>query len=229
MAANILYASAPTQGKALTRATYELGIENRGIVPYFVSGPLARHGSVGYFGTILHVGSWITALVFDICIAYQLNMEDSPAAYTLWLYGFISLLIGMGVLLIITVIHYFARPQYRIPEGGLPPFLMTLFIGGAQISLVFSLVQLMLAGNGSEGLYFNFPNASTTPQDKQDYQLNLVRLTAFAMIFKIYIVQFLKNNQEWAGPANELKKLVMEESPKVAPLLMAASSRTDSA
>jgi len=228
MASNILYASTPIEGKALTRANYELSVENRGMVPYFVSGPLARHGSVGYFGTLLHVGSWITALVFDICIAYQLNTEHSPAAYTLWLYGFISLLIGMIILLVITVIHYFSRPQYRIPEGGLPPFLMTLFIGGAQISLVFSVVQLMLAGNGTEGVYFNFPNGTTAPQDKEDYQLNLVRLTAFAMIFKIYIVQFLRNNQEWAGPANELKKIAMEASPKVAPLLVSAS-RTESA
>jgi hypothetical protein len=191
----LLYAATPIEGKALVRANYEVDVANRGIVPYFVSGPLARSGSVGYLGTILHVGSWVAAMIFELSIMPQLDSTTSPAAYTLWLYGFLAISIGLGVLLLITALHYCSRPENRIPEGGLPPFLMTLFIGGAQISLLFSVLQLLLAGNGVEGLYFNYPNGTVTDQAKQDYRMTLLRLTAFSMMFKVYIVQFLRNNQ----------------------------------
>tara|TARA_B110000902_G_scaffold255707_1_gene321430 strand:+ start:1341 stop:2024 length:684 start_codon:yes stop_codon:yes gene_type:complete len=206
----LLYAATPTEGKALVRATYEVDVANRGIVPYFVSGPLARSGTVGYFGTTLHVASWMAAMIFEISIMAHLDSKESPAAFTLWMYGFITITIGFVVLLLITGIHYFSRPENRIPEGGLPPFLMTLFIGGAQISLMFSMLQLLLAGNGAEGIYFSYPNTTVTDKAKEEYRMTLLRLTAFSMVFKIYITQFLRNNQEWAGPANELKKLSME-------------------
>ena len=168
-------------------------LSNRGLVPYFVSGPLARSGSVGYLGTLLHVASWVVAIVFELLIMPKIDSTTSPAAYTLWLYGFVAITIGLSVLLIITVVHFFSRPENRVPEGGLPPFLMTLFIGGAQISMIFSMLQLV------------FPATAT--------DITLFRLTAFSMMFKVYIVQFLRNNQEWAGPANELKKLSMEDYP----------------
>ena len=190
-------------------------------------------------------------MIFELSIMPQLDSATSPAAYTLWLYGFLAISVGLGVLLLITALHYCSRPENRIPEGGLPPFLMTLFIGGAQISLLFSILQLVLAGNGIEGLYFNYPNGTVTDQAKQDYRMTLLRLTAFSMMFKVYIVQFLRNNQvsgrtvctptfasdllpcfshsnaslpsqEWAGPANELKKLSMEATPVVSGQVAAA-------
>lgn len=134
-------------------------------------------------------------MIFELSIMPQLDSATSPAAYTLWLYGFVAISVGLGVLLLITALHYCSRPENRIPEGGLPPFLMTLFIGGSQISLLFSVLQLLLAGNGIEGLYFNYPNGTVTDQAKQDYRMTLLRLTAFSMMFKVYIVQFLRNNQ----------------------------------
>ena len=35
-------------------------------------------------------------------------------------------------------------------------------------------------------------------------------LLVWSIMAKFYVIGFLKNNQEWAGPANELKKLVAE-------------------
>lgn len=170
------------------------------------SGPLARSGSVGYIGTALHVGAWVVAMSFELAIRTHLDSVKTPGAFTLWMYGFIALTIGLVVLLAVTAFHFFSRAENRIPEGGLPPFLMTLFIGGAQISLLFSTLQMVTAGNGTEGFYFSYPVSATTTQ-KEDYHMTLLRLTAFSTMFKVYIVQFLRNNQEWAGPANELKKL----------------------
>lgn len=173
------------------------------------SGPLARSGSVGYIGTALHVGAWVAAMSFELAIRTHIDSVKTPGAFTLWMYGFIALTIGLVVLLAVTAFHFFSRAENRIPEGGLPPFLMTLFIGGAQISLLFSMLQMVTAGNGTagNGFYFSYPDPLATAQKKEDYYMTMLRLTAFSTMFKVYIVQFLRNNQEWAGPANELKKL----------------------
>ena len=210
----LLAAALPTEGKALVRADHEVDVANRGMVPYFVSGPLSRSGSIGYWGSILHVGCWIAAMVFDIVIMNLIDYNHTPGLHTLWMYGFVSLLVGMVSLLLITGYHACSRGEARIPEGGAPPFLMTLFIGGAMISLLFSVLQIvMVGGDGHESFYFHFDNTTSpynTFNDKQHFQTALLELTGFSLMFKVYVVQFLRNNQEWAGPANELKKLSMK-------------------
>lgn len=128
------------------------------------------------------------------------------------MWGFITLTVGLGVLLIITIIHFLG---WKIPEGGAPPFAMTLFIGGAQISLVLTLMQMVstLSYNpgdtGNQMVYIAPPTNVTEAAEIQAAlrdSLNAMRnLLVWAMISKIYIVQFLKTNSQWAGPANELK------------------------
>ena len=150
---------------------------------------------------------------FELAIMPLLDSVKAPAAFLLWMYGFIALTIGLVVLLSVTGFHFFSARENRIPEGGLPPFLMTLFIGGAQISLLFSTLQMVTASNGTEGQYVSYPDSATSNKEREDYFMNLLRLTAFSTMFKVYIVQFLRNNQEWAGPAKELKKLSVTPAP----------------
>ena len=84
---------------------------------------------------------------------------------------------------------------------------MTLFIGGAQISLTLTILQ-MIATLGGTNSYFLWINASLTPTEREDKLAAMRNLLVWTMLSKTYIVQFLKNNQEWAGPAASLKDQV---------------------
>lgn len=166
-------------------------------------GPLSRSGMIGFVGTLLHVAAWVCAIVFDMILFTQLDTKKAPGAYTYWLWGYISLLIGFVILVGVTLVHMFSSDERKIPEGGAPPFMMTLFIGGAQISLVLTLLQMVATTSGQNDDFLYIDNADGKRQDKLDAMRNLL---VWTMLSKVYIVQFLKNNQEWAGPANELKK-----------------------
>ena len=212
----VLYAATvPIEGAALSKTSYEVSKGERGLVPYFVSGPLSRSGMVGFVGTFLHVIVWILAVLFDIIIGAAINQDQSPGAFTYWLWGFLTLLIGFIALLSVTIWHAVSSPANKIPEGGAPPFLMTLFIGGAQISLILTILQMIAStgtpGHGSE--FWNYPNSTsvTTVTEEKDWRNAQRGLMVWSMLCKVYIVQFLKNNQEWAGPAGELKKQVAAE------------------
>lgn len=123
--------------------------------------------------------------------------------------GYITLMIGFVFLVGVTLVHAFSSETSKIPEGGAPPFLMTMFIGGAQISLTLTILQ-MIATLGGENSDFLYINTSLTETEKEDELASMRNLLVWTMICKTYIVQFLKNNQEWAGPANELKKQATE-------------------
>lgn len=138
--------------------------------------------------------------------------------------GFVSLCVGFAVLLLMTVWHTVASSDNKIAEGAAPPFAMTLFIGGAQISLILTILQLFATVNDHEAENavsnaFKWINGTDTPDDHDDAlseadqaaaretMINDVRnMLVWTMAAKVYIVNFLRNNQEWAGPANELKK-----------------------
>lgn len=206
---------APTEGSPMA-----MRLLNAGKVPYFVSGPLhAKYSIVGVIGAFLHVSAWLCAVAFDIAIYTQMDVAMFPIPFTMWMYGFIAIIVGLVALLGVTAYHYFSSPENRIQEGAAAPFLMTLFIGGAQISLVFSILQLINnVSNGassfdstitSNATLLHIPTNNTlslSVHPPSDAHMHLFRLTSFAMMFKLYIVQFLRNNQEWAGPADELKK-----------------------
>ena len=166
---------------------------------------------VGFFGTLLHVAAWLLAVIFDLVIGMEIDQDNSPGAFTYWVWGFVALMFGFVSLVSVTVWHAVSSPANKIPEGGAPPFLMTLFIGGAQLSLLFTLLQ-MVASTGQPGSmmapndFYNYPNGTDTIVEMKDYRNAQRGLMAVSMVAKVYVVQFLKNNQEWAGPAGELKK-----------------------
>lgn len=169
----------------------------------FVSGPLSRSGMVGFIGTALHVGAWLCALIFDLVLATQIDSEQAPGAWTLWVWGYTSLMIGFVALVIVTLVHAFSSDDYKIPEGGAPPFLMTLFISGAQISLILTILGIVasVGGTNTDFLYIN--DTALTVDETRAGKLHAMRnLMVWSMISKAFVVGFIRNNQEWAGPAN---------------------------
>lgn len=158
---------------------------------------------VGFIGTFLHVAAWLCAFGFDIARKNQINYDKAPGAHVFWLWGFIPLLIGLVVLLVATGTH--ACTRFKFAEGGAPPFLMTLFIGGAQISLIFTIVQ-MIANLGTTNTEYRWINLTLPEAEQEDEIANVRNVLVWAMLAKVYIVAFLKNNQAWAGPATVLRQ-----------------------
>lgn len=156
---------------------------------------------------MLHVAAWVCAVVFDIMLFTKIDSDKAPGAFTYWFWGFIPLCTGLAVLLGTTIVHALSGQDSKIPEGGAWPFLMTMFIGGAQISLTLTILQ-MIATLDNDNSDFLYINAALTDTEKADKIATMRELLVWTMLSKVYIVQFLKNNQEWAGPANELKKQV---------------------
>lgn len=159
-------------------------------------------------GTVLHVAVWLSAVGFDLALFPQIDSTNAPSAMVFWTLGFVPMVFGLVVLLVATAAH--ATGLMPIAEGGAPPYMMTLFIGGAQISLILTILQIVATVGTANNDFIYIADTSLaedeTPLDKR----NAIRtLLVLAMLFKIYIVNFLKNNQEWAGPAHELKKQVV--------------------
>lgn len=165
---------------------------------------------VGFVGVILHVAAWLVAVIFDLMVGLDIHQETSPGAFTYWLWGYLTLLIGFVALVSVTIWHAISSPANKIPEGGAPPFLMSLFIGGAQISLCLTILQMIASSSGSAGFDLQ-SNSSLTGQERTDERNSQRNLMVISMVAKFYVVQFLKNNQEWAGPAGELKKQISSE------------------
>ena len=123
---------------------------------------------VGLLGTVLHVAAWVMAIVFDLITGVAINSEQSPGAFTYWLWGFTTLLVGFVALVSVTLWHAISDPANKIPEGGAPPFLMSLFIGGGQISLTLTVLQ-MIASAGATGSGFDLQaNSSLTGTERDD-------------------------------------------------------------
>jgi hypothetical protein len=164
---------------------------------------------------LLHVAAWLCAFVLDLVRMAQVPYKEAPGAFTLWLWGFITLTIGLVVLLAATVAHALAPRELKFAEGGAPPFMMTLFIGGAQISLILTILQ-MLACQGTHdtnnAYYWINHSTAVTDQERTDQETSIRNVLVLSMVAKVYIVQFLKNNQEWAGPANALQQSAQDNA-----------------
>jgi hypothetical protein len=201
MATKVLYSAAmPTKGEAITKAP----IKHDGIVPYFVSGPLHREiGLFGALGATLHVAAWIVALVMDIMLLGKIDGgKDSDAvAYDFILASFVPLIVGLAVIVLTTLLHALTD-TYKVPEGGLPPFMMTIITGGAVACLIFA---FLLVQYPSAGLYgYTKHSTAATPDLKKaaDFSEAFRRLALWGLLAKIFIVQFVQNNQIWASGAD---------------------------
>lgn len=195
------------------------GVHTPGNFPYFLSAPAARGKYPtwwGAAGSLLHVSAWIIALVVDSMIGAQIDQGQSPGAWDYWSWGIGTFGAAFVGVVIIAIVHFIAVMITRknpasgwsnwvVAEGAAPPFLMTLFIGGVQISLILTILQ-MIASSGTPGTdFFNYKAEDDTLEKQKDYRATQRHLMVGAMAAKAYVLQFLQNNQEWAGPADALQ------------------------
>jgi len=169
-------------------------------VPYFVSGPASRglnNNNVVVVGVILHVAAWLLAIVFDSVTMTHINEKDHSEAHTFWVTSYLALWFALGLLLLTTILHLLSyltwiSKDYAIEEGRAPPWLMTIMIGGAQSSMILSLLSILTVNE----VGFWMPNATATAEEQTDETANFRQLAMLSIVAKIYIVAFLKNNQD---------------------------------
>ena len=71
---------------------------------------------VGFIGTTLHVAAWLCAIIFDLILVTSIDSDQAPGAFTYWLWGYITLMIGFVALVAVTVVHAFSSDAGKIPE-----------------------------------------------------------------------------------------------------------------
>lgn len=180
------------------------------IVPYFVSGPLDYDvpgmNIVGYTGAFLHVLAWLLALALDIVLVTRLKPSEATDKhhFDYWLAAFIPLVVGLVVVLGATLVH--SCTSMKIPPGLFPPFLMTAITGGALITVVFTYLLMTTSAAGLHGASKALEDAVADGDctvaagcDKVvDWTTFFTRCALWSLIAKIYIWQFLYNNQVYA-------------------------------
>ena len=168
---------------------------------------------LGVIGGLLHLAAWIVAIVFDAVSEQKINQDESPGSMTYWQAGFIPLTIALGVLLAWSILHAiaFCLPTnyyfnlFYIEEGGAAPWLMTSLIAGVHISILFTILQ-MIGTMGAFGTdYNNYMGSELSVKEQKDFREEQRMYLVLSLIAKVYVVNFLRNNQEWAGPAAKLK------------------------
>jgi hypothetical protein len=183
-------------------------------LPYFCSGPGSRHYTAlsGLIGTVLHVLAWLLAAFSDFFyIAPKIDEDLSPGAYTYWAWGVSALSVGLAGIVLCGVLHMFRIGGIEFPEGAAPPWLMTLFIGGAQLSLLLTVLQMIATSQGIENDFFHYEGTLTVTEQK-DARGELRNWLVISAAAKLYVMQFLQNNQAWAGPANDMTKIPSTET-----------------
>lgn len=80
---------------------------------------------------------------------------------------------------------------------------MSLFIGGAQISLILTILSMIASTGGVNSEYF-YVNTTLTSEEQKDERAAQRNLLVWSMLCKVYVVQFLKNNQEVCLPVPSL-------------------------
>lgn len=124
--------------------------------------------------------------------------------------GFVPLFVGLITLVVLTIIHgvyaMIGKGAF-IEDGGAPPFLMTLFIGGVQISLMLTIVQMIAALVDSDVDLLGLPETLTKEQ-KDDKTHRMRTLLVWSMITKMYVVQFLRNSERVASNTKRILLLV---------------------
>ena len=215
MATKTLYkATLSTEAEAYSRTRKEgkgnVNKKGEDIVPYFISGPLDYDvggiNVIGYVGAVLHVLAWLLALALDIVLVTRLKPSEATDKhhFDYWLAAFTPLVVGLVVVLGATLVH--SCTAMKIPTGLFPPFLMTAITGGALITIIFTYLLMTSSAAGLHGAAKALEDAIADGDcteaagcDKVvDWTTFFTRCALWSLIAKIYIGQFLYNNQVYA-------------------------------
>ena len=178
-----------------------------------VSGPLHREvGLIGALGATLHVAAWVVALVLDIILLTKIDGSKTTdeVHYDYWLTSFVVLIIGLVIVVVATLLH--ATKIMVVKEGGFAPFLMTAMTGGALIGIIFT---YLLMTNSAAGLHKGLKagtdaiadgkTAEEAAEKVADFAKEFRRLALWALLARVYIWQFIYNNQWYATISEKLR------------------------
>ena len=208
-----------TDGKAFNAAVSQGATKVYSIVPYIVSGAIADDFIIlGSIGAVLHVLAWVFAIVTDVLTALDTGGAGGSVAQL------IMTILAFVFLVIVWVWHLvlFCTGKGGIPDGMIPPSILSFITGPVLISLIFSFLYLQLAEKqmsayswfditgqaalhaaSSEGVADAPaappppPSSPAVPEDTSRWYVIL------GLISKVMVYTFLQNNIRWGGSASD--------------------------
>ena len=198
-----------TDGKAWAAATSAgatLGTKVYTFVPYIVSGPIADGFVIlGSLGAVLHVLAWIFALVTDVLTLTESKYDNSGGAVAQLIMTVLSFVFLLGVWVWHLIL--FCTGKNGIPDGMIPPSILSFITGPVLISTVFSFLYLQggesPTDSGANWGWFHMGNGTiTVPEDNAAAQ-TMRWYAILGFISKAMIMTFLKNNIRWGGSASD--------------------------
>ena len=213
-----------TDGKAFNAAVSQGATKVYSIVPYIVSGAIADDFIIlGSIGAVLHVLAWIFAIVTDIMTALDTGGAGGSVAQL------IMTILAFVFLVVVWVWHLvmYCTKGTGIPDGMIPPSILSFITGPVLISLIFSFLYLQIAeGSGTTSAWFNInaqalanaapsgpPSPPSTPPDGSRMLMEAAEMTdlqatsrwyvILGLISKVMVYTFLQNNIRWGGSASD--------------------------
>ena len=195
-----------TDGKAFNAAVAKGATKVYSIVPYIVSGAIADDFIIlGSIGAVLHVLAWVFAIVTDVLTALDTDGAGGSVAQL------IMTLLAFVFLVIVWVWHLvlYCTGKGGIPDGMIPPSILSFITGPVLISLVFSYLYLQggeTVGTGgvSYGWFHIGVNETQTKTDTLSDEWAASRWYAIlGFISKAMVYTFLQTNIRWGGSASD--------------------------
>lgn len=194
-----------TDGKAWAAATSagaKLGTKVYTFVPYIVSGPIADGFVIlGSLGAVLHVLAWIFALVTDVLTLMDAGGAGGAVAQLIMTVLSFVFLLGVWVWHLIL----FCTGKNGIPDGMIPPSILSFITGPVLISTVFSFLYLQ-GGEGADASAWFHIGVNETVSGVATLSTEQATSRWYAIlgfISKAMIMTFLKNNIRWGGSASD--------------------------
>jgi len=214
-----------TDGKVFNNAVAQGATKVYSIIPYIVSGAIADNFIIlGSIGAVLHVFAWIFAIVTDVLTALDTGGAGGAVAQL------IMTLLAFVFLVIVWVWHLvlYCTKGTGIPDGMIPPSILSFITGPVLISLIFSFLYLQMAEfSGTTSAWFDIngqaaaANAPASPPpppappaepvsrmlsetgEMTDLQATSRWYAILGLISKAMVYTFLQTNIRWGGSASD--------------------------
>ena len=187
MQANVLYSAS----KPLSAAGPPPGSDS--LVPHYVSGPLTMSPSAGWIGGIIHVTSWLVAVVFAIMVTVEVIEEHSQLSHATNMWSLILLLLSFTILLITIVLHL--TGIYVMTPSTTPPWVLLAIQGGVALGFVLDFAQIIQMGTAN----WYIPNATLTDAEKLQKHEDVNNFLIALLLSKGYIASIISYNIQKAG------------------------------
>lgn len=218
----VTYKGGKTDGieqRTTSKTTEAIDADTVGWLPYIVSGPLAGGNLWGVPGAILHVIAWLVVVVIDTWTVGWGELDRNVASGRMYPLAIINLVamimtwVSFAFLFLVCCIN-FCEPYL---PGTIAPWILTIIKGGINYSKIASGITTLILGMGTQTIFLTtskLGSDATVPNHVGDSNMtmiagldeegwrfynSLLNLTVVALLFKVFVSEFLGANIFYAG------------------------------